>query len=89
LAEGARMAALSPRHAAFGLALRTLRLQQGLSQEALGELAGLSGNYVGDTERGERNISLRILWGLADGLGLPASEILSMAETNLGEQLAR
>lgn len=83
MSEGARVAALSPRHVAFGGALRTLRTQRGLSQEALGELAGLSGNYVGDAERGERNVSLRIIWGLADGLGLPAAEILRLAETQL------
>lgn len=79
------MSALSPRHAAFGVALRKLRLQQGLSQEALGELAGLSGNYVGDAERGERNVSLRIVWGLADALGLSAGEILRLADTALGD----
>jgi transcriptional regulator with XRE-family HTH domain len=82
------MAALSPRHAAFGFALRTLRVQQGLSQEALGELAGLSGNYVGDAERGERNVSLRVVWGLADGLGLPAAEILSLADRTLSEMVS-
>ncbi len=74
------MSALSPRHAAFGAALRMLRTERGLSQEALGELAGISGNYVGDTERGERNVSLRIIWDLADALGLPAHEVLRLTE---------
>jgi transcriptional regulator with XRE-family HTH domain len=75
------MSALSPRHAAFGAALRLLRTERGLSQEALGELAGISGNYVGDTERGERNVSLRIIWDLAEALGLPAGEMLLLSET--------
>jgi transcriptional regulator with XRE-family HTH domain len=74
------MAALSSRHAAFGAALRALRTERGLSQEALGELAGISGNYVGDTERGERNVSLRILWGLADALGVAPHEILRLTD---------
>lgn len=77
------MSALSPRHEAFGAALRALRVERGLSQEALGELAGISGNYVGDTERGERNVSLRIIWGLADGLGLSAAEIFRLTEAQL------
>ncbi|HEY7933827.1 MAG TPA: helix-turn-helix transcriptional regulator [Solirubrobacteraceae bacterium] len=76
------MPALSPRHTAFGAALRMLRTERGLSQEALGELAGISGNYVGDAERGERNVSLRIIWGLADALGVPAQEILRLTETH-------
>jgi transcriptional regulator with XRE-family HTH domain len=74
------MPPLSPRHLALGDAVRTLRRDRGLSQEALAELAGLSGNYVGDAERGERNITVRAIWRLADGLGVPASELLREAE---------
>ncbi len=40
----------------------------------------MSANYVGDAERGERNISVRALWLLADGLGVPASALLQEAE---------
>jgi len=83
VSEGARVSAISPRHAAFGVALRELRTERGLTQEALGELAGISGNYVGDTERGERNVSLRIIWGLADAMELSATEILQLAELKL------
>jgi transcriptional regulator with XRE-family HTH domain len=46
----------------------------------LGEHAGLTANYTGDLERGERNISVRALWQLADGLGVSASELLQEAE---------
>ena len=75
------MAPLSGRHRALGEALRAARVQRGLSQEALGERAGLSANYVGDVERGERNVSVRAIWQLADGLGLAASELMRDAET--------
>lgn len=74
------MPPLSPRHRALGEAVRKLRQDARLSQEALGDRAGMSANYVGDAERGERNISLRALWQLADGLGVPASELLREAE---------
>ena len=81
LVKGARMPQpLSPRHRAFGDALRALRKARGLSQEAFGDLTGLSANYIGDTERGERNVSVRALWQFADGLGVPASELLREAE---------
>ncbi len=74
------MPPVGPRHRALGETIRALRIERGLSQEALGESAGLSANYVGDTERGERNVSVRALWQFADGLGVPASELLRDAE---------
>lgn len=74
------MPLLSPRHRALGDALRELRKDRDLTQEALADLCGLTTNYVGDTERGERNVSLRALWQLGDGLGIPASELLRRAE---------
>ena len=74
------MPALSPRHRALGAAVRERRRAIGISIEELGERSGLSANYVGDAERGERNISVRALWQLADGLGTPASALLREAE---------
>ncbi len=74
------MPAISPRHRAFGDAIRALRDERGLTQEALADRCGLTTNYVGDSERGERNLSIRALWQLADGLDVPASKILHEAE---------
>ena len=74
------MPALSPRHRALGEALRAIRQERKMSQEALADRAGLSANYVGDTERGERNISMRALWQLADGLGVSVVDLLREAE---------
>lgn len=74
------MPSLSPRHRALGQAIRTLREARDLTQESLAHQAGISPNYVGDTERGERNISVRALWLLADGLNVPASTLLLEAE---------
>lgn len=74
------MPVLSPRHRAFGDAIRALRDERGLTQEALADLCGLTTNYVGDAERGERNISIRAIWQLADGLDVQASQLLREAE---------
>lgn len=60
--------------------MRKLREARDLTQESLADRAEMSTNYVGDAERGERNISVRALWLLADGLDVPASTLLLEAE---------
>lgn len=80
MGKGAGMPPLSPRHRALGDALRELRQARDLTQETLGDRSGLTTNYVGDTERGERNVSVRALWQLADGLDVSASQLLREAE---------
>jgi transcriptional regulator with XRE-family HTH domain len=80
------MPILSPRHQALGNTIRELRQAAGMTQETLGERANMSTNYVGDTERGERNISVRALWQLAAALGVPTPELLAGAEEEPGRE---
>src|SRR5919106_1437858 len=54
----------------LGRRIRALRLRQELTQEALGERAGLNYKYLGAIERGERNLSLKQLLKIAQALGL-------------------
>lgn len=61
------MPSADPR-ALFGSHLRKLRLQKGLSQEKLAELADVHRNYVGGVERGERNIALLNIVAIARAL---------------------
>jgi transcriptional regulator with XRE-family HTH domain len=68
---------------AFGQAVRTLRESAGLSQEALGDLAGIHRNYVGDVERGERNIALVNMSRLAEALDVSLSQLLRKMEEQL------
>jgi transcriptional regulator with XRE-family HTH domain len=60
----------------FGQRLRKLRIQKGLSQEKLAELAGLHRTYVSGVERGERNISLVNIERLAKALGVPMADLM-------------
>ena len=69
------MPAADPR-ATFGKHVRKLRLDRGLSQEKLAELADLHRNYVGGVERGERNIALLNIVALARGLRVKPAKLL-------------
>jgi len=62
--------------ALFGNELRKLRLQRGLSQEKLAELADVHRNYVGGVERGERNIALLNIVALARALQVKPARLL-------------
>lgn len=65
---------------AFGEALRKLRSAAGLSQEELAARAELHRTYVGDVERGERNVSLVNMMKLAEASGVRLSRVLREAE---------
>ena len=64
----------------FGLLVRIARHKLGLSQEGLGEIADLHWTYIGQIERGERNVSLLNIVKLARGLGTTAARLLSGIE---------
>jgi len=66
--------------ALFGLAVRKFRQEKGVSQERLAELADIHRTYVGDVERGIRNISLLNMVRLASALGVSLSRIVSVME---------
>jgi len=68
--------AVSPSRLRFAARLREERLLRGWTQEQLGEHADLSWNYVGQVERGVRNISVDNMDALAQALGLPLAELL-------------
>lgn len=70
----------SEAHAAFGRAVRAVRVERGLSQEALAAHSGLHRTYIGGIERGERNLSYANILRLAQALEVPASELVQRAE---------
>jgi len=59
----------------FGRRLRRLRSQRRLTQQALGDKAGLSYKYVGAIERGEENPSLKVVAKLATALRLELGDL--------------
>ena len=62
----------------IGLNITLLREKQGLTQEKLAELAGLHRAYIGQIERGEKNIGLKNLEKIAKALDVEVHVILSV-----------
>jgi len=60
----------------IGLNITIIREQQGLTQEKLAELAGLHRAYIGQIERGEKNIGLRNLEKIAKALDVDIRVLL-------------
>lgn len=67
---------LSPATAAVGQRVRERREALGLSQEALAHQAGVHWTFLGQVERGQRNLSLHNLLKLAAGLGADPGELV-------------
>jgi transcriptional regulator with XRE-family HTH domain len=57
-----------------------LRESRGLSQEKLAELAGIHRTYIGDVERGTRNIALVNMTRIAKALGTSLSRVIAEME---------
>lgn len=54
----------------FGAKLAELRKRRGWSQERLSLESGIARSYVGEVERGQRNIAVVNICRLADSLGV-------------------
>ncbi len=76
----------------IGKNLRTYRKQRNLTQEQLAERAGLSPNYIGILERGEKLPSLETLLTLLNQLNISADmvlcDVLNTGYTIKGSQLS-
>ncbi len=68
--------------------IRTLRQAKGWSQEKLAFEADLHRTYIGDIERGERNVSVVNVQKIADALGVCAADLLRVEPgSSLGQPL--
>ena len=70
----------NPALVSLGAAIRAARQAQGLSQEALAEIAGIDRSYMGGIERGEHNLAIMNLLKIADALRVKASKLLDEDE---------
>jgi len=68
-----------PELSAFGQAVRALRKEKGVSQEALADMAGLDRSYMGGVERGEHNVALINIKKIAGALGVSDAEVMGKA----------
>lgn len=59
----------------LGAAVRKLRLAKGLSQEEFAHLANLDRSYIGQIERGVRNLAFGNLVAIAHALDISVSEL--------------
>ena len=66
----------------FGLRIRQLRAENGISQEKLSFLTGFHRTYIGMIERGERNISLSNIAVFAKVFEINISELLDLKIIN-------
>ena len=56
--------------------LKKQRLEKQISQEKLADLCNLHRTYIGAIERAERNITLKSLEAIANGLNIPFIDLL-------------
>jgi transcriptional regulator with XRE-family HTH domain len=65
---------------AFGQVLRTIRLEKGLTHEALAERAGLHPTFISLLERGGRLPSLNTVFLISKAMGIKSSELIERLE---------
>ena len=61
---------------AFGKRVREARRSKGISQERLAEMAGIDRSYMGNIERGEKNITLKKAYEISDALEIDIQNLV-------------
>ena len=74
------MAERLPLYAALGRAVKELRGERELTQEALAFASGLDRTFVGAIERGKRNVTMTTLERLAHGLEIEEPQLVARAK---------
>lgn len=70
----------------IGSNIRRRRKELGLTQEQVGEKAGLDWTTIGAAERGVRNLSVESLLKVADALGVTAGDLVESSEREPSEK---
>lgn len=58
----------------FGIRLKEIRREKGMSQETLSLAAGLDRTYIPSIEKGTRNVSLEVIEKLAKALAVSIND---------------
>lgn len=65
----------------FGMVMRRLRIERGLSQEELAERMGMNSHaHISRLESGKKQPTLDMVFRVADALGMKAWEIIKIIE---------
>lgn len=64
----------------FGKQVKKLRLEKGLSQEALAHQADLDRTYIPSIEKGERNVSITVIEKIAKALKIKIVDLFNEIE---------
>ena len=64
----------------FGLAIRKIRKEMGVSQEKFALSIGMDRTYYASVEAGNRNISLQNIHKISEGFGIPLSSLFAVVE---------
>lgn len=75
-----------PRLVALGQALRKARRSRDLSQEAIGQRAGMHPNHVGTIERGTKDLRATTLLRLIEALEMSPAELFGYYQADGDER---
>lgn len=70
----------------FGAVLHELRLQKGLTQDRLAELAETERSHISALERAEKGPAFATVFRLAKAMDIPASELIALVEYRLSQE---
>jgi transcriptional regulator with XRE-family HTH domain len=72
----------------LGQRIRSLRAQRKLTQQELGEAAGIAYKFLGEVERGRHNPSFRVLVSIAAALDVEMADLLRIKHEALSRDQA-
>lgn len=64
----------------FGAALRRLRTDRGYTIEEAAQRSGITANYLGDVERGQRNPTMKVVARILAGLRVTWTEFAALLD---------
>lgn len=71
----------------FGLRMKELRVEKGVSQEKLALESGIARSYLGGVERGERNVAVLNILKIAEALNVEPYKLLEPPTPSLIDSL--